>query len=121
MGSWSSYKEANKEYKYSKAIPLNDLPIPYKKKKKKHHKKSDHKHEYIAAIFYAKNSKSIIGSPVNCGFVCKHCGRIEEVHFLWNRYLETIKQFELDHPDFIEIYLPENWNWFTNKYIPFGE
>lgn len=117
----TDYKEELAKYKYDKAAPIDDLPIIGKRKKKKQHKKSDHKHEYIAAIFYAKNSKSIIGSPVNCGFVCKHCGRVEEVHFLWHRYLETIKQFELDHPDFIEIYLPENWNWFTNKYVPFGE
>ena len=118
MGSWSSYNEENAKYKYNKAIPLDDLPIIGKSKKKKQHKKSDHKHEYIPVIVYDKYSKF---AAVDYGFACKHCGRIDDMHFGWGRYLDKLKLFEEEHPDFIEVELPQDWNWLRDKCLPIGE
>lgn len=100
-----SYNEETAKYKYNKAIPLDDLPIIGKVKKRKQHKKSDHKHEYIPAIIY--DTQHTFGA-VNYGFICKHCGRIDNLYFGWGHYLDKIKQFEEEHPDFIEVELPHD-------------
>ena len=101
-----------------KLSPMAKKPAKSLKKKKKQHKKSDHKHEYIPVIIYDKQNKF---AAVDYGFVCKHCGRIDDLHFGWGQYLDKIKQFEEEHPDFIEIELPHNWHWFKDKYLPIGE
>lgn len=118
MGNWSKYNGGKAKFKYDKAAPLEDLPINGKLKKKKQHKKSDHKHEYVPVIIYDTQNKF---AAVDYGFICKHCGRIDDLHFGWGQYLDKIKQFEAEHPDFIEIELPHNWNWFKDKYLPIGE
>lgn len=118
MSNWSKYDGGKSQFKYDKAIPLDDLPIIGKRKKKKQHKKSDHKHEYVPVIIYDTQNKF---AAVDYGFVCKHCGRIDDLHFGWGQYLDKIKQFEEEHPDFIEIELPHNWSWFKDKYLPIGE
>lgn len=113
-----SYSEEKAKFKYDKAIPLDDLPIIGKKKKTRQHKKSDHKHNYVPVICYDPYGKF---TKVTYGFVCDICGRVDDMHFCWGYYLDKIKEFEEKYPDFKEITLPEDWNWITDKYVPFGE
>lgn len=112
------YSEQVAKFKYDKAIPLDDIPIIGKKKKKKQHKKSDHKHIYVPAIFYSPNSNFI---RLGYGFYCNQCGRIQNMWWCWNNYLDSLKKFEDQHPDLIQIELPQDWNWIFDKYLPIGE
>lgn len=114
----TDYKEELAKYKYDKAVPLDDLPIAGRKKKQRKHKKADHKHTYIPGIFYTPHDKYI---PMGYGFYCETCGRIQDVHFCWQSYLEKEKAFEDQYPNARQIILPEDWRWFLDKYIPIGE
>lgn len=113
-----SYKEETIKYKNKKQDHtfLEEEENFYKKKKKKKNKRADHKHEYIPVIVHDDTWCRF--TIFDYGFVCKYCGRIKNICFNWGHNLDKFNQFKKEHPDFIEIELPENWDWIKDKYLP---
>ena len=106
-----SYKEDSENYKNAKHAPYieDDRQRYPKKKQKKKVKRSDHKHQYIKALFH---DKSFI--PWSLGEYCSICGRINDRTMLWNeitiqRYKEEYPVVEINSDDIFEKYisLPE--------------
>lgn len=123
MGTYSFYKEASEAYKNEKKKPIlneDDYISSKKKKKKKKNKKSKHKHEYIPAI-YNMSYKTNLGNikyHQTFGFHCSKCGRVEDMYFMWSIPNERFDRFKKEYPNCIEITLPENWDYFKDKYVP---
>lgn len=119
-----SYKESSEEYKNKKKEPLmNDGEYHHKKKKKnKKNQKSKHKHIYIPAIYHNSysgfNSHGKKTDYITCGSHCKICGRVKDMTFMWFSPEDRIKKFKIENPNYIEITLPENWDYFKNKNVP---
>lgn len=110
-----TYHEASEKYKNDKKNLVDGYKeTPYKKKKVKKNKRSDHKHEYIPAVYRLE------GRPYQtCGYHCKKCGRIEDLFFyFWFHNEEQIENFKKENPGWVEIILPSDWNYFKNKNIP---
>ena len=120
----SSYREEINKYKHKKrCASLDDAGVvPHKKKKHKQHKKSSHKHKYIPAIYYNSysgfNSNGKKQEYITCGSHCKICGRVSDMSFIWFNTEDRIEKFKKEHPDYIEMHLPENWDYFRDKYVP---
>lgn len=117
----SSYREEINKYKLNKNIPIEDSGMPHIKKKTKKHKKSSHKHEYIPAVYHNVYIKSIIYEKkiYDCyGFHCKYCGRVLDLYFTWDSLGNKIEDFKAEHPDYIDVTLPDNWDFFKDKSIP---
>lgn len=118
----NSWKGRGEAYKNTKRAPIEDAPIPYVKKKKKENKRSKHKHIYIPAIYHNSysgfNSNGKKTEYITCGSHCKICGRVKNMRFMWFNSEDRIEQFKLDYPDYVEVYLPEEWDYFKNKSIP---
>ena len=118
----SSWKESSEEYKNNKKKIIDGYEkTPHKKiKKKKKTKRSNHKHEYIPAI-YNVIYKQIDGTEVPrqmCGQHCKICGRVENMYFLWYNTEDMLKKFKKNNPEWIELTLPREWDYFKDKNIP---
>lgn len=119
-----SYRGASEKYKNDKKKLIDGYEkIPHKKsKKKKKNKRSKHKHEYIPAVYYNSysgfNSNGKKTEYITCGSHCKHCGRVKNMTFMWFNSEDRIKKFKIENPDYIEITLPENWDYFKDKHIP---
>lgn len=119
----TSYREASEKYKQKKKSTLTDGydDAPHKKVKKKiKNRRSNHKHEYIPAI-YNVIYKQIDGTEVSrqmCGRHCKICGRVEDIYFLWVNSDEGLKRFKQQYPEWVEITLPKEWDCFKDKNIP---
>ena len=118
----SSYREEVNKYKNAKNAPFEDSGMPHVKKKGKKHKKSSHKHEYIPAIYHRVHVKSVTGERVSydCyGFHCKHCGRVQDMHYIWGFCNgDRVDRFRKEYPDYVEINLPDEWDWFKNSCVP---
>lgn len=117
-----SWKAMSEQYKLKKKSLIDgDEEVSYKKKKKKKkNKRSNHKHEYIPAIYHL-SYKRIDGGVTEhqtCGRHCKICGRVENMYFLWFNTDEKLKKFKEENPDCLELILPEDWDYFKNKYLP---
>lgn len=107
----SSYREDLAKFKYEKAVPIEDSPVLGKRAKKKKTKRADHKHEYIPVIFHGKQW-------IDHGFICKHCGRVQDVIFDWHSF--TNNKFREQYQNCLEIELPDDWD-ISDKYIPLPE
>ena len=110
----SSYREYSEKYKNDKKKLIDGYEeVPYKKSKKnrKKNKRSNHKHEYIPALYYKKNE-------VFYGSHCKICGRIQNFCFFFYDVENKIKRFKKQYPNYVEVELPEDWNYFS-KNIPY--
>ncbi len=123
MGSYSSYREASEEYKKKKQDHtfLGEKEISHKKKKKKKkNKRANHKHEYVSAI-YNMSYKRVDGKVEKhqtCGAHCKICGRVQDMYFLWFNTDDKLEKFKKENPNYIELVLPEDWDYFKDKYLP---
>lgn len=119
-----SYREVSEKYKNDKKKLIDGYEkTPHKKnKKKKKNKRSKHKHEYIPAIYYNSysgfNSNGKKTKYITCGSHCKYCGRVKDMTFMWFNSEDRIKKFQIENPNYIEIILPENWDYFKDKCIP---
>lgn len=113
--SGESWKALSAQYKDKKHMPIDDTPMPHKKKKKKKNKRSNHKHKYIPAIYYTSGKDG-----TTYGFHCKHCGRVKDMSYAgyWVCKNERLELFKQEHPDYVEIILPENWSWWKDKNVP---
>ena len=119
MSDWS-YKKSNVEYRDSKQPHIEKEP-KHKKKVKKKNKRSKHKHEYIPAVYhlsYVNFNDNKKNEHITCGSHCKHCGRVKNMHFIWSHEEERIQKFKKEYPNYVELTLPEGWDWFRNKNIP---
>ena len=103
----TSYKEENEQYKNAKRAPyIEDSRQHYPKKKvKKKNKRSNHKHEYVKALFHGKGYVEW-----SLGEYCKHCGRIKDRKMIWKEenldyYLERYKIIEIENDDFFLKYI----------------
>lgn len=114
-----SYREASEKYKNDKKKLIdgyNDVPYKKIKKDKKKNKRSKHKHEYIPAI-YNISYKRIDGKLIRyqtCGRHCKICGRVENQYYADDR----LNKFKEQNPNWIELTLPDEWDYFKDKNIP---
>lgn len=113
----SSYKEEVNKYKFEKRQLAEDKPITAKKKNKKKVKRANHKHEYVPGIYYSSyvNFQGKVVPTINYGFHCKHCGRIDNLYYLWDK--TRVEDFKKQHPDYVEIQMPENWDYWKNKTV----
>ena len=119
--SWQGMSEAYKNAKKEPILNEDDYISSKKKKKKKKAKRSEHKHEYIPGVYHLSytnfnNDKKI--EHITCGSHCKYCGRVKNMHFLWSHEEKRIKEFKEEYPNYIELTLPEGWDYFKNKNIP---
>ena len=119
--SGESWHKMSVDYKDSKQPDIEEPRMRHIKKKKKKNKRSKHKHEYIPGVYHLSynginsNKKH---EHITCGHHCKHCGRVENMRFLWAQEEMLIRKFKDEHPDYVEIYLPDNWDYFKDKNIP---
>ncbi len=117
----SSYREEVNEYKMKKNSPCEDRGMPHVKKKHKKNKKSNHKHKYIPAIYHMSyvginsNEKHI---HTTCGSHCAYCGRVSDMYFMWSREEERVQRFKEEYPNYVEVTLPEGWDYFKDKFVP---
>lgn len=120
-----SYKEESENYKNKKKAIVDGYDnAQYKKKKKKKKKsKSDHKHEYIPVIFHKQytNFNGTLRDSYFTGNVCKKCGRVPDVVWLFSFQEEQLEKFKKENKHYLEIELPKDWNWFDNKYVTLPE
>ena len=118
----TSYKEDSEKYKVKKKMPIIDEDAEKypKRKKKKKNKRANHKHNYIPAV-YNMSYRTNLGN-VKChqtfGFHCDKCGRVENMYFMWSHHSERFERFKKEYPDYVEITLPEGWDYFRDKVIP---
>lgn len=117
----SSYKEESVKYKNEKQKLAADVPMPYRKKKVKKNKKANHKHEYVPGIYYSSyiNFQGKVVPTINYGFHCKHCGRIDNLYYLWGS--TRLDEFKNKYPDYVEVQMPQNWDYWKNKNVPLTE
>ena len=119
----SSYREASEKYKDDKKKLIdgyNDALYKKIKKNKKKNKRSKHKHKYIPAI-YNMSYKRIDGKLEHhqtCGQHCKICGRVKDMYYLWFNTDDRLNKFKKQNPDWIELTLPDGWDYFKDKNIP---
>lgn len=124
MPKYESYNYSGVIHRDNRHTPIEDEDkwvSTKKKKKKKKNNRSKHKHCYIPAV-YNMSYKTNTGKVQNhqgFGFHCKKCGRVKNMSFLWTSYSERFERFKKEYPDYIEITLPENWDYFKDKVIPF--
>ena len=118
----SSWKGRGEAYKNAKRAPIiNEEEKHPKKKKKKKNKRSEHKHEYIPAIYYYHYISPHSGKKsvrVQCGTHCRKCGRIKGMLFMFVNMEDRIERFKKENPNYVEITLPDSWDYFKDKYIP---
>jgi len=108
-----SYKESSEEYKNNKKKIVDGYEkAPYKKIKNKKNKRSNHKHEYVPAIYKRDNENF-----QTCGKHCKICGRVQDMYFFW-KTSEELESFKKNNPDYLEVILPVGWDYFKDKKIP---
>ena len=117
----TSYREASEEYKQKKKSTLTDGydDMPHKKIKKKiKSKRSNHKHHYAPCVFYMTNSDNSLLPQV--GFICDICGRPKDLLFFFSfsDQEKKVNKFKQEHPDYIEIILPKDFNFWKAKAIP---
>ena len=118
-----SWSEASNLYKKNKRERIDGYEeTSYKKKKHPHKtKRSKHKHEYIPAIYYlsfTNFNSNVKHEHVACGRHCKYCGRVEDMHFVWLGGDTYFKKFKEKYPEYIEVTLPDEWDFFKHKNIP---
>lgn len=115
-----SYRETSNEYKNKKKKLIDGYEeSPHKKKKKKkQNKRSKHKHEYVPAIYIRTYEN---GDSYNFyGSHCKTCGRVKDMFCYWGAANEErLSKFKKENPEYVEIILPKDWDYFKNKNIPF--
>lgn len=117
-----SWHKMGVDYKDSKQPHIEEEEKYKKKKQKKKNKRSKHKHEYIPGIYYSSysgfNSNGKKQNYVMCGSHCKICGRVNNISFMWFNTADKVEHFKEEYPNYVEIVLPEGWNYFKDKNIP---
>ena len=117
-----SWHKMGVDYKDSKQPHIEEEEKYRKKKQKKKTKRSKHKHEYVPGIYYNSysgfNSNGKKTEYITCGSHCKHCGRVQNMMFMWFDAEEKAKRFKEQNLDYVEIHLPDEWNYFKDKCIP---
>lgn len=116
-----SWHKMGVDYKDSKQPHIEEEGKYKKKKQKKKNKRSKHKHEYIPAIYHLSYIGALSNEKhehITCGSHCKHCGRVSDMKFMWSREAERVEQFKEQYPNYVEIVLPEGWDYFKDKNIP---
>lgn len=124
MPKYESYNYSGVVHRDNRHTPIEneDEWISSKRqKKKKKVKRSNHKHDYIPAVFsynyVRKDGKTC--TFLSCGDYCTICGRIRNFCSRYSYYgYDSIEAFKLEYPDYVEIELPEGFNYFKNRYIP---
>ena len=120
--SGDSWKAMSEKYKIDKKKLIDgyeDAPHTKKKKKKKN-SRSNHKHKYVPAIYHM-SYKRVDGKAEyhkTYGHHCEICGRVKDMYFLWFDAENKIKEFKKENPDCLELILPEDWDYFKDKYLP---
>ena len=124
MPKYESYNYSGVVHRDNRHTPIEneDEWISSKRqKKKKKTKRSNHKHDYIPAVFsynYVRKDGRIC-TFLSCGDYCAICGRIRNFCSQYSYYgHDSIETFKLEYPDYVEIELPEGFNYFKNRYIP---
>ena len=114
----STYKEECVKHKNEKQQLAADVPMPHIKKKVKKNKKANHKHEYIPGIYIScyTDYTGTVKDTYNYGFHCEHCGRIQNLYFMWGS--DKVTKFKEEHPDCVQIKMPDNWDYWKNMYVP---
>lgn len=120
--SGESWKKMGVDYKDSKQPNIEEPRVKHVKKKQKKNKRSKHKHQYIPAVYHNSysgfNSNGKKTEYVTCGSHCKECGRVKSMAFMWVNTEERVERFKKEFPDYVEIKLPDEWDYFKDKVVP---
>lgn len=119
--SGESWKKMGVIYKDSKQPDIEEPREKHLKKKQKKNNRSKHKHKYIPAIYhltYFNLNSDKKQKHVTCGSHCQICGRVKNMRFIWTQEQEQIEKFKKEHPNYVEIKLPDGWDYFKDKNIP---